>query len=89
MPIWGLGSSVFRMIYYADLVLRFFGVQNETPRQYSYTFIITGQDANPLFFLIGWMRQPVGEDIDLGCCVGGVITTWTAGDGVIAAESAV
>ena len=34
-------------------------------------------------------RTPAGEDIDLGCCVGGVITTWTAGDGVIAAGSAV
>ena len=45
MPIWFLDFSVFRMIHCAYLVSGFFGFQNETPCQYSYTFIITGQDA--------------------------------------------
>ena len=40
-------------------------------------------------FPTSWMHQPGGEDIGLGCCGGGVITTWAAGVGVIAAGSAV
>ena len=37
----------------------------------------------------GGRRTPGGEDIGLGCGGGGVITTWAAGVGVIAAGSAV
>ena len=40
-------------------------------------------------FPTSWMHQPGGEDIGLGCCGGGVITTWAAGVGVIAAGTAV
>ena len=38
---------------------------------------------------VGWKRQPEEGGIGPGCCGGGVITTWAAGDGVIAAGSAV
>ena len=41
------------------------------------------------FFPIGWKCQPEEGGIGPGCCGGGVITTWAAGDGVIAAGSAV
>ena len=41
------------------------------------------------FFPVGWKRQPEEGGIGPGCCGGGVITTWAAGDGVIAAGSAV
>ena len=41
------------------------------------------------FFPVGWKRQPEEGGIGPGCCGGGVITTWTAGDGVIAAGAAV
>ena len=56
----------------------------------------TFQDRTPsplpsprMFFPVGWKRQPEEGGIGPGCCGGGVITTWTAGDGVIAAGSAV
>ena len=42
-----------------------------------------------LFFPVGWKRQPEEGGIGPGCCGGGVITTWAAGDGVIAAGAAV
>ena len=42
-----------------------------------------------LFFPVGWKCQPEEGGIGPGCCGGGVITTWAAGDGVIAAGSAV
>ena len=41
------------------------------------------------FFPVGWKCQPEEGGIGPGCCGGGVITTWAAGDGVIAAGSAV
>jgi hypothetical protein len=41
------------------------------------------------FFPVGWKRQPEEGGIAPGCCGGGVITAWAAGDGVIAAGSAV
>ena len=41
------------------------------------------------FFPVGWKCQPEEGGIGLGCCGGGVITTWAAGDVVIAAGSAV
>ena len=55
---------------------------------------ISGQDAQSasvprMFFSVGWKRQPEEGGIGPGCCGGGVITTWAAGDGVIAAGSAV
>ena len=42
-----------------------------------------------MFFPTNWKCQPEGAGIGPGCCVGGVISTWAAGDGVIAAGSAV
>ena len=59
-----------------------FGICAETLRRYSCPFTIPGQDApRPLpsparvlsFFPAGWKCQPEGEDIDSGCCGGGVI----------------
>ena len=55
---------------------------------------ISGQDAQSasiprMFFPVGWKRQPEEGGIGPGCCGGGVITTWAAGDGVIATGSAV
>ena len=35
------------------------------------------------FFPVGWKRQPEEGGIGPGCCGGGVITTWAAGDGVL------
>ena len=41
-------------------------------------------------FFVGMERgTPEEGGIGPGCCGGGVITTWAAGDGVIAAGSAV
>ena len=45
--------------------------------------------SSVLFFPVGWKRQPEEGGIGPGCCGGGVITTWAAGDGVIAAGAAV
>ena len=57
---------------------------------------LTFQDRTPsplsspaCFFPVVWKRQPEEGGIGPGCCGGGVITTWAAGDGVIAAGSAV
>ena len=43
----------------------------------------------PHVFPVGWKCQPEEGGIGPGCCGGGVITTWAAGDGVIAAGAAV
>ena len=71
-------------------ILRFF----DTYRNILYQSDISGQDAQSvsilrMFFPVGWKRQPEEGGIGPGCCGGGVITTWAAGDGVIAAGSAV
>ena len=90
MPIWSLYSSIFMMIRCADPVSVFF----DTYRNILYHSDISGQDAQSasiprMFFPVGWKRQPEEGGIGPGCCGGGVITTWAAGDGVIAAGSAV
>ena len=74
----------------ADPVSVFF----DTYRNILYQSDISGQDAQSasiprMFFPVGWKRQPEEGGIGPGCCGGGVITTWAAGDGVIAAGSAV
>ena len=89
-PIWSLYSSIFMVIHWADPVSVFF----DTYRNILYQSDISGQDAQSasiprMFFPIGWKRQPEEGGIGPGCCGGGVITTWAAGDGVIAAGSAV
>ena len=89
-PIWFLYSSIFMVIRCADPVSVFF----DTYRNILYRSDISGQDAQSasiprMFFPVGWKRQPEEGGIGPGCCGGGVITTWTAGDGVIAAGSAV
>ena len=86
--IWSLYSSIFMVIRCADPV--FF----DTYRNILYQSDISGQDAQSasiprMFFPVGWKRQPEEGGIGPGCCGGGVITTWAAGDGVIAAGSAV
>ena len=78
------------VIRWADLVSVFF----DTYRNILYQSDISGQAAQSasiprMFFPVGWKRQPEEGGIGLGCCGGGVITTWAAGDGVIAAGSAV
>lgn len=90
VPIWSLYSSIFMVIHWADLVPVFF----DTYRNILYRSDISGQDAQSasiprMFFPVGWKRQPEEGGIGPGCCGGGVITTWAAGDGVIAAGSAV
>ena len=89
-PIWSLYSSIFMVIHWADLVPVFF----DTYRNILYRSDISGQDAQSvsiprMFFPVGWKCQPEEGGIGPGCCGGGVITTWAAGDGVIAAGSAV
>ena len=89
-PIWSLYSSIFMVIHWADLVPVFF----DTYRNILYRSDISEQDAQSasiprMFFPVGWKRQPEEGGIGPGCCGGGVITTWAAGDGVIAAGSAV
>ena len=88
--IWFLYSSIFMVIRCADPVSVFF----DTYRNILYRSDISGQDAQSasiprMFFPVGWKRQPEEGGIGPGCCGGGVITTWAAGDGVIAAGSAV
>ena len=88
--IWSLYSSIFMVIRCADPVSVFF----DTYRNILYQSDISGQDAQSasiprMFFPVGWKRQPEEGGIGPGCCGGGVITTWAAGDGVIAAGSAV
>ena len=90
VPIWFLYSSVLIVIRCADLIPVFF----DTYRNILYQSDISGQDAQSasiprMFFPVGWKRQPEEGGIGPGCCGGGVITTWAAGDGVIAAGSAV
>ena len=90
VPIWFLYSSIFMVIRWADPVSVFF----DTYRNILYHSDISGQDAQSasiprMFFPVGWKRQPEEGGIGPGCCGGGVITTWAAGDGVIAAGSAV
>ena len=85
-----LYSSIFIVIRCADPVSVFF----DTYRNILYQSDISGQDAQSasiprMFFPVGWKRQPEEGGIGPGCCGGGVITTWAAGDGVIAAGSAV
>ena len=88
--IWCWDSSVLIVVRCADLVPVFF----DTYRNILYQSDISGQDAQSasiprMFFPVGWKRQPEEGGIGPGCCGGGVITTWAAGDGVIAAGSAV
>ena len=88
--ICSLYSSIFMVIRCANLVPVFF----DTYRNILYQSDISGQDAQSasiprMFFPVGWKRQPEEGGIAPGCCGGGVITTWAAGDGVIAAGSAV
>ena len=90
VPIWFLYSSVLMVVRCADPVSVFF----DTYRNILYQSDISGQDAQSasiprMFFPVGWKRQPEEGGIGPGCCGGGVITTWAAGDGVIAAGSAV
>ena len=90
VPIWFLDSSIFMVIRCADPVSVFF----DTYRNILYQSDISRQDAQSasiprMFFPVGWKRQPEEGGIGPGCCGGGVITTWAAGDGVIAAGSAV
>ena len=90
VPIWVLYSSVLMVVRWADPVSVFF----DTYRNILYQSDISGQDAQSasiprMFFPVGWKRQPEEGGIGPGCCGGGVITTWAAGDGVIAAGSAV
>ena len=85
-----LYSSIFMVIRCANLVPVFF----DTYRNILYQSDISGQDAQSasiprMFFPVGWKRQPEEGGIGPGCCGGGVITTWAARDGVIAAGSAV
>ena len=85
-----LYAAVLKMERCADLVSVFF----DTYRNILYQSDISGQDAQSasiprMFFPVGWKRQPEEGGIGPGCCGGGVITTWAAGDGVIAAGSAV
>ena len=88
--IWFWDSSVLIVVRWADLFPVFF----DTYRNILYQSDISGQDAQSafiprMFFPVGWKRQPEEGGIGPGCCGGGVITTWAAGDGVIAAGSAV
>ena len=90
VPIWSLYSSIFMVIRWADPV----SVSFDTYRNILYQSDISGQDAQSasiprMFFPVGWKRQPEEGGIGPGCCGGGVITTWAAGDGVIAAGPAV
>ena len=89
-PTWFLYSSIFMVIRCDDPVSVFF----DTYRNILYQSDISRQDAQSasiprMFFPVGWKRQPEEGGIGPGCCGGGVITTWAAGDGVIAAGSAV
>ena len=74
-PVAFLDSSVLIGIFCTNLAF-----QDRTP---------SPLPSSVLFFPVGWKRQPEEGGIGPGCCGGGVITTWAAGDGVIAAGSAV
>ena len=68
-------SSIFAGIFCTNLAF-----QDRTP---------SPLPSPVLFFPVGWKCQPEEGGIGPGCCGGGVITTWAAGDGVIAAGAAV
>ena len=72
-----LYAAVLRMERCADMVPVFFDIYGGTLCRYGFCLPV------------GWKCQPEEGGIGPGCCGGGVITTWTAGDGVIAAGSAV
>ncbi len=85
-----LYAAVLRMERCADLVSVFFGTYGGTlcrsaiwfwdsSGTYSGTLCRSG---SCILRYLWWYAEP-------GCCGGGVITTWTAGDGVIAAGPAV
>ena len=74
-PIWSLYSSILIGIFCTSLTF-----QDRTP---------SPLPSPRMFFPVGWKRQPEEGGIGPGCCGGGVITTWAAGDGVIAAGPAV
>ena len=89
-----LYATEFKVERCAELVPGFFDIYAGRLCRYSHTFTLPGQDAQSasiprMFFPVGWKRQPEEGGIGPGCCGGGVITTWAAGDGVIAAGSAV
>ena len=100
-----LYAAVLRMERCADLVSIFFGTYGGTLGRSAIWFwdssvliVVRWADLVPVFFdiyggtlgrsgpcilrYLWWYAEP-------GCCGGGVITTWAAGDGVIAAEPAV
>ena len=80
VPIWFLYSSVLMVVRCADLVSVFWIL---------WCFFDVCFCPMLWLFPVGWKRQPEEGGIGPGCCGGGVITTWAAGDGVIAAGSAV
>ena len=89
MPIWLLYSSIFMVVRCADLVSGFWILDSGF---FDVSLMFALMFASVLcsgFFPVGWKRQPEEGGIAPGCCGGGVITTWAAGDGVIAAGSAV
>ena len=92
VPIWFLYSSVLMVVRCADLRSAIWFWDS------SVLIVVRWADLVPVFFdiyggtlgrsgpcilrYLWWYAEP-------GCCGGGVITTWAAGDGVIAAEPAV
>ena len=97
-----LYSSIFIVVRYADLrsgsgILRY--LYCCTMPTWYIVFDALGPGWTPCLLSafipcpgclsVGWKRQPEEGGIGPGCCGGGVITTWAAGDGVIAAGSAV
>ena len=100
-----LYAAVLRMERCADLFPVFFDIYGDTLCRSAIWFwdssvliVVRWADLVPVFFdiyggtlgrsgpcilrYLWWYAEP-------GCCGGGVITTWAAGDGVIAAEPAV
>ena len=89
VPIWLLYSSIFMVVRCADLVSGFWILDSGF---FDVSLMFALMFASVLcsgFFPVGWKRQPEEGGIAPGCCGGGVITAWAAGDGVIAAGSAV
>ena len=79
-----LYAAVLRMERCADLVSVFFGTYSGTlgrsgPCILRYLWWYAGRSGPCILRYLWWYAEP-------GCCGGGVITTWAAGDGVIAAE---
>ena len=96
--IWFWDSSVLMVVYCANLAPVLFNIYGGTLCRSGFWFLDSGffdvslMFASVLcsgFFPVGWKRQPEEGGIAPGCCGGGVITAWAAGDGVIAAGSAV